>query len=387
MESSKTLSTQQLRLHFFDLEASIQSDASAYINVFARMYRRFQADGNLAPARQQIEFVLLTQADNAWGSPIMILDGKTYPLSDPTIIEKGYVYQVALDAILVKVRSHLLLSAAAVSFNDQGVILATDSTRQKTALALELVRRGFKFLSADIAALGRTDRRMHPFPRSLHIHPDTLELTGFPGVVAGASVWQDKLLLDIEEIQPGSMSGASDISYVVIVQHPTEGKATKSALPEQELGILVGQLDDNLLTAARQIEGVTEVHPVVDGSYPLLRLHAHQRTPVLPHLKALCQQKGILVLDVVRRMEEPPTVQSPAKLKAISRKRAVNALSQQFQGRYKSARPQKRFGNKRNGLSKELTNMVSQAKCYQLSVGPLSEMADLICGLVNADED
>ena len=108
---------------------------------------------------------------------MMILDGEHWPIRDPAILE-GYTYEVVLNAILASVRSHFLVHAGVVARDDRGIVLAADSAHGKTTLVLELVRRGFKFLSDEMAALGRADGRVHPFPRSLRIRPGTLELAG-----------------------------------------------------------------------------------------------------------------------------------------------------------------------------------------------------------------
>jgi hypothetical protein len=249
---------------------------------------------------------------------------------------------------------------------------------------LELVRRGFKFLSDEMAALGRADRRVHPFPRSLRIRPDTLELAGFPEMAAGAPVWLGKLLLDIEEIQPGSMGEAAVISHIVILRDPAEAEAEQPDGPERQLGILVDRLDEPLLAAVRQIKGVTEVHPDIERGYPTLRLRAAHRMSVLSQIEALCQEQQILVLDISKRTERQPTFEADARLEAIPKSQAVMELLRRFQGGHKSALLQDEFGGSSARLFMELAALVSQADCHQLFVGPLHEMAGLICGLVGA---
>jgi hypothetical protein len=380
--SAGKLATQQITLRFFDLEANIQSESRAFIHLFAQMYRRFQANGTSAPIRPPAEFVVFTQSDNAWGQPVMILDGEVRLLNDLRLL-KGYTYDGVLNAIVAGVQSHFLIHAGVVSHNGQGIILVADSSHGKTTLVLELVRRGFKFLSDEMAALGRADRRVHPFPRSLRIRPDTLELAGFPEVAVGAPTWLGKLLLDIEEIQPNSMGQAAAISHIVILRDPNEPDPEQPGGPERELGVLVDRLDESLLAAVRQIEGVTEVRPTVERGYPTLRLRAAHRMSVLSQVEALCQEQQILVLDINKRAERQPTFEVPARLEAIPNSQAVMELLRRFQGGHKSALLQDEFGGSSTRLFVELAALVSQANCHQLFVGPLHEMADLVCRLVS----
>jgi hypothetical protein len=385
MRSSTAKSTtQQLKLRFFDLDAVIQSDSAPYLDLFAHMYRRFPPSAAPLPAQKLAEFTVLTNPENQWDYPVMILDGEVWPLRDPRLLD-GYTYESVLNAIVASVRSHFLIHAGVVSWNDRGIILPADSTHGKTTLVLELVRRGFKFLSDEMAALGRADGRVHPFPRSLRIRPGTLELAGFPRAAHGVPEWLGKLLLDIEEIQPGSVGQAVSLDHVVILRDPAEVEEENPGHAEQELCVLVDHLDDALLAAVRQIDGVANVRPDVDRGYPALRLRTRGRSrmSVLPRIEALCQAQRVLALDVVKRAEGHPTFAAPARLEAIPRSRAVMELLRRFQGGHKSALLQEEFSGSSTRLFLELATLVGQAKCHQLFVGPLHEMADLVCGLVN----
>ena len=372
--------TRQLTLRFFDLDAVISSDSSAYIDLFARMYRRFRTNSASDQVQPPAEFVVLTHADNPWGQPVMILDGEVQVLNDPTLLET-YTYDGVLNAIVGGVQSHFLIHAGGVSYDDQGLVLAADSGHGKTTLVLELVRRGFKFLSDEMAALGRADGRVYPFPRSLRVRPGTLEMSGFPGAATGAPEWLGKLLLDIDEIQPGSLGEAVSLTHVVILQDPSVPPERTHYGAERELGVLIDRLDERLLVAASQIEGVTAVWPDVERGYPTLRLRAAHRMSVLSQVEALCQEQHVLVLDISKREETHPSFETPARLEAMSTSQAVVELLRRFQGGHKSALLQEEFGGSSTRLFLELAALVSQTKCYRLSVGPLSEMAGLICDL------
>jgi len=373
------MAPQSLRLRFFDLDVYIRSDSTAHLDRFAQMYHRFQADGASPPAQRPVEFAILTRPDNPWGQPVLVLDGQVQSLPDRRLLV-GYVYQSILCAILARVRSHILIHAGAVASGGQGLILAADSFHGKTTLVLELVRRGFQFLSDETAALGRADGRVHPFPRSLSVRPGTLELAGFAEAAATAAEWLGKLFLDIEQIQPNSLGQATPVSHVVILQDPAE-EEEKPGAPDRELGVLVDRLDEALLSAVRQIEGVTGLRVDVERGYPLLRLCAARRTLVFSQVEALCQARRIWVLDVVTGPAGQPAFAAPARLEAIPSSQAVVELLRRFQGGYRSALLDE-FGGSSTRLFMELAAIVGQADCYRLCVGPLQEMADRVCGLV-----
>lgn len=382
MESTSIeLASYELRLRFYDVEAHIRSDSRAFVDLFARMYERFQARDTSCAGLQHVEITILTTADNRWGQPVLILDGKVWRLKDPRLL-KGLIYDIILTAILIRVRSHFLIHAGVVAWNGKGIILAADASHGKTTLVLELVRRGFKYLSDEIAALGLADRRVHPFPRSLRIRPGTLELAGVPEAYIATPNGRSKQLLDIEEIQPGGLGEAADIGHIVILKDPNEESQKGPDGSERELSVMVERLDEALLTAVRQIEGVTEVCTGSQLSYPLLRVSAKDRTFVLTQIERLCQEQGLLVLDVIKRTSGFPVFEGPARLEAISTSEAVMELLRHFQGGHKSALLQEECGGSAARLYMELMGVVGAADCHQLYVGRLDEMAELVCNLV-----
>lgn len=376
----KGLVNQELRLRFFDLYTIIKSDSSEFIDLFASMYRRFLADGSSSTVRSTAEFVLITNPDNQWGKPVIILNDEVCPLSDSRLLE-GYAYETILSSIITRIHSHLLIHAGVVSRNDQGIILVADARHGKTTLVLELIRRGFSFLSDEMAAMGRTDHLVHPFPRSLRVRPGTLELVGFPDAAEGAPTWLGKLILDIEEIKPGCLGKAVPISHIVILQDPANAEVEMADRRKQEMHILVDRLDDTLFAAISQDEGVTDVRVDVECGYPQIKLHAIRSTFVLSRIEALCKERQILVLDVIKGIEGSPTFESTAKLKSILQIQAVSELLRRFQGGYKSELLQDEFGGSSTQLFMEIASIVSQAKCHRLFVGPLKEMADLVCNM------
>src|SRR3972149_8601350 len=201
---SKNFTTFQLKLRFFDLEANIKSDSGNFISLFTQMYRRFQVDTQLPPAQTSAEFILLTKPDNQWGKPVIILDGEVLPLCDQRLLE-GYAYESILSAIVTRVRSHLLIHAGVVSRDGQGVILVADARHGKTTLVLELIRRGFQFLSDEMAALGRADRLAEPISQGVRLRPGSLERSGWMASAGASGRHDERLLIDIEDLQTGCL--------------------------------------------------------------------------------------------------------------------------------------------------------------------------------------
>jgi hypothetical protein len=365
-------------LRFFDVRVGLRSDSSRLIEFYTSTYQRFLAQTVPTPA--DLEVVLLTSPGGRQRKPILSINGQVQILN-PAFEDESYLFDVVLNAILSRVRSHFLIHAAAVSYQGQGLLLAADPGHGKTTLALSLLRRGFHFLSDELAPLSRTERRVEPFPRSLRLRPGTLQLAGYPEAPPGTPTWFGKLLLDIDALQPGGLGGPAEINHILILKDPANEPAGAQEAPDKELGVFVDRLDENLLRAARQIQGVRRAWRSNELGYPVLRLCADQRMVALAQVEAICREQGVLVLDTSKRALTRPDFSGHPYLAAIPPSQAVMGLLRQFQPGHKSALLGADELGSAAGLFMALANTIEAARCYQLTLGWLPEMVEIICNL------
>jgi hypothetical protein len=102
---------------------------------------------------------------------------------------------------------------------------------------------------------------------------------------------------------------------------------------------------------------------------------------VLSQVEQLCQDRGIIILDVSRRPLIPPSFSGPARLVEIPKSQAVMELIRQYQPGHKSQLITEVYQGQATRLFVELAGVLGEARCYQLIPGPLKEMVDLICHL------
>jgi len=109
---------------------------------------------------------------------------------------------------------HHLLHGAALTWHNQGFILAGNSGYGKTSLSLALVKQGCQFLSDDIANLNLTTHHIEPFPRCLNLRQHGLPLLRHllktkeinPGPI------------DIETLFPNSIGNASPLRHLFLLK-------------------------------------------------------------------------------------------------------------------------------------------------------------------------
>ena len=372
----------QIHLQFFDQHAVLCSDSTAYIDLFNRMYQRFLIEPNQMSSSNLIEFRVQTCSKSSSDIPVLVMDGQVFPLRHPSLME-GYVYDSILNTIISRISSHFLIHAGVVSKNDQGMILVADSGHGKTTLVLELVRRGFRFLSDEMAAIGRFDRLVHPFPRSLRIRPQTLDMTGFQKAGQNATMWYDKLLLDIDNIKPGCLGERVPIGNIVILQdphHPDQEKAIKYG---KKLSIQIDQINAPFLQRIRSMRAVRGVELDVDSDFPWIIIQTDQPDTILKKVELLCQEYNTFLLNYIRKKETRPKFDAAPILEPISTSRAALILLRRFLGGNQSSMLTEAFDNDSLQLFMALADLISHADCHRLFVGPLQDMADTISMLAD----
>ena len=359
-------------LQFFDQLASIQSNSTAYLDLMAAMYRHFVVTEAQAVGRNAWPVRYRSPAAGSGDRATLTLGDRTLRL-EPGEAAEGLSYEHTLYALMARVRSHFLVHAGAVAWHGQGLILAADAANGKTTLVLELLRRGFSFLSDEMAALSRADGRLHAFPRALRLRPDTLARVGRP-TPPNTRHWFGKLLVDIDDLAPGQLAGSADLAHVIFLSDAPDFPA-----PDVDgLLIQLDQSDGAFMDQLRRLPDVIGVDILSAGDHPLLKIDTQRRMPALTRIEQLCQAAGIQVLDVIKRTETPASFAGPAALQPLPRSAAVVELLRRFQGGHHSALLEQDFGGQPTRLFHAVSQLIGNAQCHRLIVGALPEMADLV---------
>lgn len=295
------------------------------------------------------------------------------------------------------VRSHLLLHAGVLAQNGQGILIVAPSMHGKTTLTLELLRRGFGFLSDEIAALSLADEQIHPFPRSLVIRSGSLEMAGFgqlpTNLAASKPTWLGKQIIDAETLRPGSLHSTVPIRHIFFLHddQPYESQSKRMqcevALRSEKpsCGLLLSSLSPALLRTIEDVDGLDSLTVGELDNQPYLTIYAQDRPTVLQRIEVLCHKYQTDLMHLGYRPLHCPTFDGPVTLSCLSQGDAILLLLQQFLGGYHSALLQNEFGNSPVRLSMMLARIIRHANCYRLRVGPLQEMADTIGEVVDGE--
>lgn len=382
-------STQSLHLRVLDQPITIQSDSTALHTLFQQMYSRFIVP--TVPIGATID------------SPPIVVKQNLIQEELDSAADQVSVFDVSrlLRTYVTQVRTHLLIHAGVLSYGGQGILLVAPSMYGKTTLTLKLLRDGFNFLSDDIAALGLRDHLVHPFPRAFVIRPGSLDLAGFSSLPPETPTWRGKQIVDAETLCPNCMGKPVPIRHIFFLHNEIEEDIERQHNAKRQNDVTANDVTANDATAAESFEllltslpsdlehalptitGIQQIAIGMAAEQVRLEVRAKNRLMAMREIDSLCQAHNVELIYLDERSFYRPTFNSPAKLTKISHSRATINLLEQFLGGYHSELFRQEMSNSPIRLSMTIARIIQNANCYQLRVGPLQEMADLVHAAVN----
>lgn len=358
----------ELSLQILDQHVSLRTRSAHFYGVVSELYRRFCVTSFSGAGRRRT-FILPQECGSG-------LDGSSAESDSPLDVTRFVISYTA------NVRSHLLFHAAVLADADGAILIVAPSMHGKTTLTLELLRRGFAFLSDEMAALSLKTGWVEPFPRALAIRTGSLKRAGFPSPPPETPTWLGKQIVDAEKLRPGCFGDAASIRHIFFLHDDAEkGEEQQSEIPS--CGLLLSSLPPDLCAAIKRINALESVRIGQLDEQPYLTIYTHDRSGVLRQIDDLCRQFDTELIHLGYRPLLRPDFAGPVSLNAITCNEAVLCMLQQFLGGYQSALLKEEMGNSPARLALDLARMLQNANCYRLRVGPLQQTADTICAALD----
>ena len=111
---------------------------------------------------------------------------------------------------------YILVHAGAVCKNNKATIMVAPSHGGKTTLVLGLLKKGYKFLSDEVAVIDFESRCVLPFPRGLSIRADSPLVSELPTSVL--EKLESEMIVDIRQIDPHSLGDTSLLDNVIFLE-------------------------------------------------------------------------------------------------------------------------------------------------------------------------
>jgi hypothetical protein len=193
----------ELSLQILDTSYVVRSDDPRWIDLLTAMWHPFVVEGD------GVRRVPIQVSRAAPGWTLRLPKARPRPIADPWELAASIEYVLIMHSVQ-SATSVVGVHAAVLARDSSALLLVGKSGTGKTTLALELVGRGWDYLSDDLAAIDRTSRQVLPFPKPLKIEDAALWQTLAPSwsppswlpqpereFMVPAAVVSDRLLDDV----------------------------------------------------------------------------------------------------------------------------------------------------------------------------------------------
>lgn len=331
--------------------------------------RSLKATGSSAKKQEPTHCYRATQ--NEKSSSAFSLRFKNHLLTDLSL---DHVVNLIFRQLATQVDSHLFFHAGAVALRNKGILLLGDSMHGKTTLVLELVRRGYQFLSDDISPLGIQDCRIYQNPRSLVVRDGSLEMSGFGHLKHQTAPWLNKRIVNPKKLRSDCLSEPVPIRHIFLVNEHSENSSSQ---PGRWSSLVLSSLNEDLRCKIQALPQVLEVKEARESAIPHLRVLSSQPKTMLNQVDLLCKEHGIFLLTG-EIWNGKPDFTGPVRLQEIDRQKTFRAMLNNFFPGPDAEAFQRRYNASPARLSLGLASIIKDATYHSLTVGPLHDMAEAI---------
>ena len=151
------------RYDFLGLRVTVSSDRPETLKLLDALYCVFSKQTDAGSS--DLDLALRSQSADGGGAILEVM-GHAHPLARPPLTDL-HAYSILLGELFQRFDDFFLVHGAAISNGDSTLLISGPSGHGKTTLSLDLLGQGFRLLSDDFAPIGRSDGRIHPFPKRI----------------------------------------------------------------------------------------------------------------------------------------------------------------------------------------------------------------------------
>jgi hypothetical protein len=360
--------------NILDLKFSIHADHEGILKHFEQAYERFKASYDNA----DYHFYVITQ-NSPFGQPFVIVNDEIRLLYGNELFYYNHAYMVIFNELKDLFKEFFLIHAGVVSKDGKGVVIVGPSSFGKTTLTMELVRRGFKFLSDEFCPIDRRTMHIHSFPRSLGVWEDSLSI--FSGILPNKDTATDenivkrkKQWMDIDDWKGGIVGTWTVGKYLFFLRGKRSSKFEEG---ERLIDLLLIQENQELISELEKLPDNKLISHYETEFYVVYRFGFKQGKGLTKKFLEVCERypQDIFFYEVVPT-EEPYFNRSPF-VEELPKSKAALELMKNLINRSQHACALKEFKGT-SQLLLSLGGIVKQMQCYNLFVGRLEQMAELI---------
>jgi hypothetical protein len=353
-------------LRFLSLRIDVETNVGTVVSFCRDLYGRFLDSRGEAACTLRVE---QTGAES-----FRVRDSAIDATFQDSSWTTGIVAARLLEAVGNRVDTHDLFHGAALSRGGRGLILSGESGFGKSVLTLSLVRRGWKFLSDEIAVVDANGPQLSPFPKAIEIRTEAARLVG---LTSEQEVRRSgKFLQDPDVLFPGCLSQPCPLEAVVFLAAQEDQPAD---VRTDTLRLTVHRKAPDLDAALRGMTGVRRVGwESSDGGLHTLVIHHEPSCFEAWQLDEVLGRQGVLIVASSADERPPADFEAEPRLESMAKHAGVNMLLGRFRGRRAFAR---RIESSEEGFGELFFSLLTRLKdvqFYRLRVGRLEQSLELL---------
>jgi hypothetical protein len=366
---------------FFDYSLEVRSDSGLLLEDLDLFFGQFSAQ-----EEADVNICYLVSDSSIFGMPVLFFEGKRFSVFNVQHLI-DYAILLILNSLPCKVTTHYLFHAASLHYRGKGFVIAGDSGRGKSTLSLELLRRGFNFISDDIAALGANDHRIYPFPFPLRLDEGGMQLFAetafhdFEYVPCSSDQRKGMGFIGQKGVYP-ACSSICAFDYLICL---SSWNGREKDLQREEKGstyAAVDHIDEGMIEELRKDLTIQDISISPRGHFYQIKVAWKNGIARFRQLEELCSRHEIFLFTMSDENQEAFNYQLSPTIENMSPSGAALELYKSFRGGTSAWLYRKKFEASPGRFLMSVGKLVKGVKSYYLSPGKLNEMGDTICALI-----
>ena len=359
---------------FFNCNVAIATDSRTIINDFEKMYSKFLTHEK---SKNSLGCYIITGSTHDKSSCV-IFNNKIYPISNSDSIV-FFAEVLIFKALFNRVDDCFILHAGVISRNGKGFIIMGPSSFGKTTLVLELVSRGYKFLSDEYCSIRFNDHFIEPYPRSLGIKKDNPLYSTLDPKRNVYHVREGKVMVECENIYP-DCSGEPCKAYCLIV---LKSSLQDSSLKEEERIFELALLHDDkkAVDTLCSNESIKLLYKSMEANFVLYRFSFVPNSSATKTIQDWCVGHADNILFQVVLSNDRPDFNAKPTIKVMSKFDASLEVFKNLANRSTESSLCTKFKKQNFLILYKIGEILNSLDCYELQPGVLKETANIIDSL------
>lgn len=353
----------------------VHADSPEVTRLFSSIYSRFIV---AAPHSAEVDFfVLRRDPDN--GRPVCYIAGARYELSD-TIRYISQAELILFRYLLEQTVDYVVLHAAVVKKDSRAIVLYGQSGFGKTTLALELLQRGYGFMSDEFCPIRLSDSMIEPFERLVGLKPTSPFYTSIDPERTIFLQSENKYFFDCSRVY--NKDAASACRPGVFIE--LAGTMDTEVCPPGGLALDICMCRNSTSAvpdAIRQLPAVRLSGPLYNDNYAVYRVTAQDGAAFLAGFNKIWQECSSEIFSVYPYKGEVESFDNLPDIQPVSPFTALTSIVSNIVNRSPNGRLLAACGGKTSQLLVHLGNLLDGVSFYSIRPGQLAKMADLIDNL------